>query len=256
MQSKLKYILSIILKKSFGDSLASKPYGKTKYVLYYEKAQHLTFAFQKRLSYEATIQNKIEKYCQNAHLIFDIGGNIGQYALLFSELANENGKIISVEPDYKNYSFLQFNVNINNIHNVLCLKKGISDSPSITEFYRDTETGGRTGSFNRKYVGDNFKGKTETVETITLDQMIAEFGEPQFIKVDVEGFEGQVIRGLTAPLGKTVFLVEVREETKREIFDYFKERGYVCFYIDKREDVSITTSDMIPGFANLLFLRK
>lgn len=255
MKVAIKSLLSGILKNSYGESIAVKPYKGTNSSLYYERSQHLMFAFKNKIQYEPIIQQKLKKYCKEATLVFDIGGNIGQYALLFSELVAKNGKIISLEPDHKNFSFLNFNININKLKNVVCIKKGISDKQGVTEFYRDTETGGRRGSFDKGFVGENFKGFTEKVETTTLDDLVKEFGEPQFIKIDVEGFECNVIKGLTISLKNTVFLIEVRQETKKEIFDYFKKREYICYYIDNKEDVVINSSEQIPGFANLIFKR-
>lgn len=256
MRAAIKLVLARILKRYFQNRIAVKAYNGTKSLLYYEESQHLMFAFKSRLSYEPTIQGKIKKYIHEVGLVFDIGGNIGQYTLLFSDLVGEKGKVVTIEPDYKNFSFLQFNVNVNNLSNVVCLKKGISDTPGVVEFYRDTETGGRKGSFERAFVHQNFKGFTEKVETTTLDSLIEEYGCPHFVKVDVEGFEAKVINGLTKQLKNTVFLVEVREETKQEVFHYFQQREYVCYHIDEEVDVEIRTPEQIPKFANLLFIRE
>ena len=42
--------------------------------------------------------------------------------------------------------------------------------------------------------------KTITVEIVTLDALIAQYGIPYFIKIDVEGFELEVVRGLSQPI--------------------------------------------------------
>ena len=83
--------------------------------------------------------------------------------------------------------------------------------------------------------------------------MIEKYGEPNFVKVDVEGFEANVVNGLTKNLTNTIFLIEVRDETKEKVFNYFQERGYYCSYIDNKEDIPITYFKQIPAFANLLF---
>lgn len=256
MVSKLKSLLLISLKFILGTKIVSKPYGNYAMKIYYEQTQHLMFLFKKAIIYEPIIQKKAKKYIQESNLVFDIGGNIGQYALVFSKIVGDSGRVITIEPDYKNYSFLQFNININNFKNVLCLKCGISDTSGVIKFFRDTETGGRTGSFDEKFVMKNFKGFTEEVETRTFDSLIDDFGVPDFVKIDVEGFEAQVIKGLTKPLKKTIFLVEVREETKNDIFNYFSTNGYNCNLIDNEEDVLITTCNQIPEFANLIFKKQ
>src|SRR4051794_9135840 len=108
----------------------------------------------------------------------------------------------------------------------------------LPNFFRDTETGGRKGSFNKAY-DDNFNGNTQQVETTNFDNLISAFGETDFVKIDVEGFEGNIVEGLTKSLLKTVFLVEVRDETKKEIFEYFNMKGFRCYYIDQADDIVI-----------------
>lgn len=249
----MKAILSRILKWLYGSSVTAKVLQGTDSRLYYERAQHLLFAFKSTLAYEPIIQRKVSKYIKPADLIFDIGGNIGQYALLFSYLTGPNGKVITIEPDFKNFSFLQFNIAVNKITNTLCLKKGLGRSSTRMEFFRDTETGGRKGSFNREYVEENYRGHKEIVETATLDSLIEQYGVPSFVKIDVEGFETEVIAGLTKSLQNTVFFIEVREDTKEAIYNYFNQKGFQCFHIDSETDILISKHEEIPGFANLLF---
>ena len=42
--------------------------------------------------------------------------------------------------------------------------------------------------------------KTETVKITTLDKLIAKLGSPKFCKIDVEGYEEQVLKGLSVPI--------------------------------------------------------
>lgn len=256
LSNTIRTICSEVLKRFFEKSVTAKLYQGTHSKLYYERSQHLMFAFKNVLTYEPIIQNKVKHYVHAADLVFDIGGNIGQYTLLFSELVGPAGKVVTLEPDYKNFSFLQFNVNINNLSNVTCLKKGVSHVNEVIDFYRDTETGGRSGSFIKEFVGEYFTGSMDKVESITFDSLIEKFGEPDFVKIDVEGFEVNVVKGLTYPLTNTAFIVEVREETKNEVFNYFNERNYQCYQIDYQNDTLVTNPNQIPAFANLIFKKK
>jgi protein-L-isoaspartate O-methyltransferase len=151
-------IISKLIRVVLRDVIIGKHFNGLSKRLYYERAQHLTFLFQNKIKYEENIQSKLKNYLKEGDTVFDIGGNIGQYALPFSEIVGESGKVYSFEPDYKNYAFLQFNVTINKCSNVICLNYGIGRENSEQEFFRDTETGGRRGSFNKAFIGDNFKG--------------------------------------------------------------------------------------------------
>ena len=250
-----KFIYDLIrkgIKLFIKGEIISKKYDKYNKVLYYERGQHLTFLFQSKIKYEENIQNKLSQYIKKEDLVFDIGGNIGQYAIPFSELVGNKGRVISFEPDYKNFSFLQFNININRCTNVTCLNYGLGNNDIKQEFYRDTKTGGRMGSFKKEFVGNNFEGYTDTVIIKKFDSLISEYGIPAFVKIDVEGFEKEVLSGLTLNFQNSIFLIEVREETKNYIFNFFKEKGYQCLWVDG-DDKLINSIEELPGFANLIF---
>ncbi|GGZ93567.1 FkbM family methyltransferase [Algibacter mikhailovii] len=249
------FLHNIILKLTkifYGSRIVSKPYINDNTRLFYEISQHLNFLFQGKIKYENNLQQKIKGFINRGDVVFDIGGNIGQYALMFSELVGNKGKVFSFEPDYKNFSFLQFNTNINKKKNLFCLNNGIGAEEGILEFYRDSETGGRMGSFKREFVKKRYKGFKEQVEIIKCDSLINKYGIPNFVKIDVEGFEYEVLKGLKSVLKETIFFIEVREETKEKVFQYFKHKNYTCYWIDF-ENKLIKKNQEIPGFANLIF---
>lgn len=249
----MKQLISSLLRVFFGNTITGKYFPIANCTLFYEKAQHLLFAFRSRINYELVVQSKLSMYIHPNDLIFDIGGNIGQYALVFSHLATPTGRVISVEPDSKNFSFLQFNATINGLSNITCLKKGVGLSKAVMNFFRDSETGGRQSSFKKEYVGDGYKGDEELVEITTIDELIHQYGKPAFVKIDVEGFETDVLAGLTADLPDTIFLVEVRDTTKCFVFEYFDSRDFACYNADTQTETLLPTADLVPGFCNLIF---
>lgn len=71
-------------------------------------------------------------------------------------------------------------------------------------------------------------------------------------KMHVKGLEAEMITALTYPFTHCTFLIEVQEETKKEVFEYFQKNHYQCIWID-RADIVIRNADEIPDFANLIF---
>ena len=192
----------------------------------------------------------IKPYIKADSLIYDIGANIGQYGIRFSELAS-SGKVICIEPDPGNLPFLRFNKEINNADNISVLNVGIGSLNGKILFYRDVTTGGRTSSFSK----DSKLMPTE-VESMTFDRLISQCGVPDFVKIDVEGFENHVLNSLTNCDKKSIYLVEVRENTKEFVFNYFQLNDYSCYCVDKVEKYNIDNSSSIPAFANLLFIKS
>lgn len=237
-----------------GKSIVVKPIEGFNKNLYFEKSQHLIFLFQNKISYEINIWNNVKSHINEGDLVFDVGGNIGQYAMRFSEVVGDKGKVLSFEPDFKNFAFLQFNANMNACKNLQCLNIGLAEEQKRIEFFRDTETGGRAGSFQREFVKEHFKGFTDWVEVDVLDNVISKFGMPNFVKIDVEGFEYNVIRGIKTFQKKTKFLIEVRESTKNDVFDVFAKNNFRCWVVDSKIPFEVRDKKDIPSFANLLFL--
>jgi FkbM family methyltransferase len=221
--------------------------------LFYQKGQHLNFLFKDFICYEEEIQGILKNYIKPGYLIFDIGGNIGQYALFFSDV-NKPGKVLTIEPDPKTYSFLLFNIANNLIDNVEALNIGVGAAESKLTYYADSATGGRKGSFIKEAVGENYHGKTYEIDITTLDILINKYGIPDFIKIDVEGFETEVLKGLTAKLNNCHFFIEVRADSASEIFNYFSAETHICYCIDDKKEKQINQADEISDFANLLFV--
>jgi FkbM family methyltransferase len=252
MNKTIYNLLSKLIKAFLKGKVAGKKIHGLNKMLYYERSQHLTFFFKPEIKYEEIIQRKMRRYVKEGDVVFDIGANIGQSTMPLSEYVGNSGKVYSFEPDYKNFSFLQFNVNINKCSNVTCLNYGIGGENSEKEFYRDTETGGRTGSFKKEFVGENYKGFKEKVSVRSFDDIVRLFGEPDFVKIDVEGFEDCIADGLTIELQNCIFLVETREETKHAVFGQFNKRGFECLWIDGQDQL-VNKADDIQGIANLIF---
>lgn len=248
-------LASDVLKMTSKDTIVGKDFTDFPIKLYYERSQHITFFLKNKISYEPIIQGRLKRYIKEGDTVFDIGSNIGQYALVFSYLTGPRGRVIAFEPDSKNFSFLQFNVNINNCSNIIVNKKGVSSSSTIQTFFRDSTTGGRRGSFIKEYVDDTFTGQVEEVQSVTYNEIVRDFGHADFVKIDVEGFESEVIKGINESYGtNTMFLIEVRKETGPDIFNFFIDKNFSCFCIDTTEDVVITEASNLPSFANLLFI--
>lgn len=256
MIHKIKYYLHFLIGHSVTlisrNTIVGKYFDNTPFIIYYEKAQHLTFLFKSRINYESNLQAQLIPLIKQGHLVFDIGANIGQYSLKLSQVVGGNGKVIAFEPDKRTFSFLQFNVHINRINNVECINSGIGSSSDVHSFYRDTTTGGRRGSFKKEFVGSNFEGQEDVVEVVALDDLINKYGLPDFIKIDVEGYEIEVLKGLSHSLENTNFFIETRTSTRSFVFNYFYEQGFRCFCLDKEPFEVHEVSD-IPDFANLLF---
>ena len=135
-------------------------------------------------------------------IIFDVGANIGFKTNIFSILCKQ---VIAFEPDQSNLTFLRGL--FASKRNVSIEPVGISSTKGKHTFFIH-EKGSGFNTLNPKWKeklesADNrwktsyaFEGST-TIETITLDDAIAQYGKPAYIKIDVEGHELEVVKGLS-----------------------------------------------------------
>lgn len=240
-----------VAKFLYRDKIEGKVLRGSTRKLFYEKSQHLGFLFQKTINYESAFRDIILKSVNPCDLVIEAGSNIGQYSLLISEKIGGSGKLVCLEPDSNNFAYLSFNVLQNQCDNVILIKGAISDKPGKSIFFRDTITGGRMGSLIKKYTGENFEGKSEEVVLWTMKQLIDQFGVPAFVKIDVEGAEDLIFQDHTTIHPNTTYLVEVRNETKKSIFEIFNSLGFYIYILELGCKKATSLSD-IPAFANLL----
>jgi FkbM family methyltransferase len=153
-------------------------------------------------------------------LVFDIGANIGQSV---ERLAKEGaGVIVSVEPCVENYTEL-----IKCRHNYPCcvpIHAAVWSECGLVEVRLAKNQPGWSSvdceHWSKAYPGAEW-GEPQCVASVTLDQLIAFHGVPEFVKIDVEGGELNVLRGLTKKIPSLSF--EFHHEFPDDAQRCFKE---------------------------------
>ena len=130
-------------------------------------------------------------------IVADVGANIGLTALLFSDLARY---VYAFEACPSTYNILQKNLKSNNVHNVEVINFGIGHKPEILTI--TFATNNRSGGFVSNKIKPIKGHTTEKIHIRTLDDFFTDIPQPSFIKIDVEGFEQNVIRGGSSLLEK------------------------------------------------------
>ena len=137
--------------------------------------------------------------------MFDIGAHEGNFTDTF--LANEAGRVLSIEPQVDVFESLQNRFRDND--DVICLCCAAGASPDFLPIYLCVQAN-TLSSLTEKWMFGRFKGyafvKSDyRVEVVTLDSLIEKYGEPDYIKIDVEGYEFQVLAGLSTAINSISF---------------------------------------------------
>src|SRR6266536_1329244 len=167
-------------------------------------------AQSKKAFYEEQELNSIASYFKVGGVFVDIGANTGQHSVYFAKLCGAS-KVMLFEPIAITCKILRENIRLNNLDAVADLTHlgfGLSDKPSRASFSIDVRNLGGTELLECTDGG---------VQTITGDSVLAG-RQVDFVKIDTEGSEIKVLRGLERTIAEsrpTIF-VEVDNRNLRE----------------------------------------
>ena len=172
-------------------------------------------------SYEYNKRIIFEKLVKEGSIVFDIGANVGFYTLLASVLVGPKGRVFAFEPVKRNFFFLKKHLLLNHIVNVSVIKAAVGDS-SGTCFFDESSSSGE-GHISTK-------GRIQ-VKLVNLDNLISkgEIPFPNYIKIDVEGAEMQVLSGARSMLKEihpTIFLATHGRDIHSRCCNYLTCLGY------------------------------
>ena len=129
-------------------------------------------------------------------IVFECGTHHGLTAMLLANWVGETGKIVSFEINHKNAKIAQKNIKLNNINNVVIEEKGLGSQPSNLKIFNKSNASVTPANLISSGWLKNFIYGTNEVEIITLDDYAAAKSiMPTFLKIDVEGYETEVLKG-------------------------------------------------------------
>jgi len=166
-----------------------------------------------------TLLNFYSSFIKKDSLCFDVGANIGRKTDVFLKLG---ARVVVIEPHPECLNFLRFKYRFNK--NVIIINKALNCKNGRQEMYICESNA--LSSLSEEWIQRSKKSeraasftwnKSITVETTTLDELIKIYGQPQFCKIDVEGYEINVLKGLSQPL--PMLSLELAPEGMKMIYE-------------------------------------
>jgi FkbM family methyltransferase len=175
--------------------------------------------------------NFYSQFIKTDNLVFDIGANVGDKTDLFLQLG---AKVVAVEPQESCWRILKRRFKDGN---VIVEAVALADKTGQRTLFVDRShtlaTMSKTWIDSMKKSGRFSRHKWNSklsVQTATLDMLISKYGKPAFCKIDVEGFEFDVLCGLSEPIRMiSLEFVPERIENSLNCIDYLAKLGNVEF---------------------------
>ena len=153
-------------------------------------------------------------FIKSGDLCFDVGANLGNRIIPLLQIG---AKVVAIEPQESCYKYLEYKFG----KQIEIVKRGLGEAESVKDFHVSDYT--VISSFSNDWINSvrdgRFKGKKwdklVKVEMTTLDRLIEKYGLPVFIKIDVEGYEYEVLKGLSKKIKMISFEYTVPEQTNK-----------------------------------------
>lgn len=174
-------------------------------------------------TYERNVLRAFRDVVHAGATVYDIGANVGLYTLLASQRVGAAGCVYAFEPVERNLAYLKRHVRLNEAENCRILEVAVGDVEGKTRFAQSLQSHsmGRLSSDGDLEVG-----------CVTLDGCVygpAGLRPPDVLKIDVEGAEREVLRGVSRTIAEfhpTVFLEVHGTEQHHDCRDFLRSAGY------------------------------
>lgn len=185
-----------------------------------------------RTSFEGSygIVERFVKSLNKKSLFIDIGANHGCISILASKYLQEGGLVIAFEPSPSAYGELQKNIKLNNCKNILTFNKAISDIKG--DLFLNETNYENSGASHISNNGTKIKAGPIYLNDI---KKVANFSD-LYIKIDTEGYELYVLKGLADILKSGLvrkLVIEIDEENlvkynanSKKIYNYLERYGF------------------------------
>lgn len=177
---------------------------------------------------------KRRNYFGDGVVAIDCGANIGVHTVEWARLMYQWGEVISFEAQEKIYYALAGNVAINNCLNVTAMHSAVGSNCSVIDIPEPNYLiPSSYGSFelkqnqNNEFIGQaiDYK-KTKPVPLVSIDSL--NLKRLDFIKIDVEGMEEDVLAGAESSIKKyqPIMMIETIKSNKSQIENFLQKNGY------------------------------
>jgi FkbM family methyltransferase len=188
--------------------------------------------------------------------VYDIGGHEGAFTLFFARAVGPEGRVVVFEPNPHSAARLLHNVALNGFTNVELQPIALGSGPTTATLVVNPESSGRS-RLERPEQAQTGAGSAERVEVEvdSLDGWISAKRLPQadFVKIDTEGFEHEVLIGARATLERVrpQLFIEIhgtgakqKASNARAVVTFLTDVGYTITHVESERAVVPATSDV------------
>ncbi len=170
-------------------------------------------------------------------ICIDIGASFGHYATLFASLVGPDGKIFAFEPSPLASKVLEDMIHESNIHNIDLIKAAVGEKNGFVNLFLPTTK----YLYSPSIMESDPSFSSVEIPVIALDtfQPLKQSNKIKIMKIDVEGYEPNVLEGMKIMLKNRIvenifcefnsWWLSQNSTTTNDLFNIFSEYGYVIY---------------------------
>jgi FkbM family methyltransferase len=210
----------------------------------------LGFIPKKSLTREHTFLKSLDFKGKN---VYDIGGYIGLTTIFFARAVGETGSVVTFEPNPQNYNAILDHIELNGFKNVTVMQIGLGRKRETLKFVvSDRQSALGTAHPSRQNQLLERRGvRVFHIEVDTLDNQIAvnNLPKPDFVKIDVEGLEIDVLNGMIQTISndKPELLIELHGQGEQDVVDFLFRHRYNVYQVENDINITRQNVNMVRG---------
>ena len=195
--------------------------------------------------HEKQVTNLIQELVVPGSVVFDVGAHVGYFTILCGPLVGPTGQVHSFEADKRIFDELTANIVMNGMSHAHPNNAVVIDTTGTVEFYLDSKVAGGVGGILRT---ERSEAKPVLVSSVSLDDYVKanQINRVDFVKIDVEGAELKVLRGMRDIIERfsPIVICELGEAqfnalnyTSDRLFSYMHQFAYEGYVIENAGEV-------------------
>jgi FkbM family methyltransferase len=205
--------------------------GRHGYIVFNKNDTYVGRSIEKYGEYSEAEVELFKQICSQGDIVVEVGANIGTHTLPLSQIVGEKGRVYAFEPQRIVFQTLCANLSINSIQNVECYQMGLSSENGFA-LIPDVNYNTKNNLGDVRLKEMDYKLSAYKVPTAKLDDFL-KLSRLNFLKIDVQGMEYQVIRGAKRLIKKyqSVMYVENDDPKKsKELIEFIWSLDYKIFW--------------------------
>lgn len=198
--------------------------------LYVGPAGGLAYLFKPLAAIDPSLLRLADELVQPGHVVWDVGANLGLFAVPAAVRAGSGGKVYAFEPDIWLAQSLRRTARIQDTScaPITVVPAAVASDISLRSFLiaRRARASNALDGYGRSQIGG--VAERQTVPAFNLDWLLTQLPAPDLLKIDVEGAEAEVLRGQTQMLDRVrpTIVCEVGSNARAELSKLFEQAHY------------------------------